>query len=269
MSEKNIIDKTKTPVTKKSILEDLKGLGIEKGDTLLLHSSLSSLGWVCGGAEAVIMALIDAIGEEGTLIMPTHSGENSNPFNWNNPSVPKEWHEIIRNNMPAYDPKTTITNGIGKIPELFRTMPGVSRSLHPQVSFGAIGRLKDDILRNHQLSSFFDMDSPLGKLYKLREAKILLLGAGYDSCTSFHVGETLIGDKVNISKTGSAIYEDGKRIWKWFEAHEHNSDDFSELGKAFENRHKVIKKLVGNAESRLFSLREAVDFSKEWLLENR
>ena len=50
MSEKNIIDKTKIPITKKSLLEDLEGLGIEKGDTLLVHSSLSSLGWVCGGS---------------------------------------------------------------------------------------------------------------------------------------------------------------------------------------------------------------------------
>lgn len=79
MSEKNIIDKTKMPITKKSLLEDLKGLGIEKGDTLLVHSSLSSLGWVCGGAQSVIMALIEAVGKEGTIVMPTHSGDWSDP----------------------------------------------------------------------------------------------------------------------------------------------------------------------------------------------
>lgn len=269
MSEKNIIDETKMPVTRKSISEDLKNLGIEKGDTLLVHSSLSSLGWVCGGAQAVTMALIDAVGEEGTLVMPTHSGDWSDPVEWGNPPVPEKWHEIIRDNMPAYDPDLTPTRGMGEIPELFRTLPNALRSNHPLVSFSATGKFKEKVTENHSLTPQLGMESPLGILYNLEKTKVLLLGAGYDSCTSFHVGETLIGDKISKSRTGSAIYEKGERVWKWFDDYEYNSDDFLELGKAFESKYKVRKKLVGNAECRLFSLKEAVDFSKEWLLENR
>lgn len=269
MSEKNIIDKTKMPITKKSISEDLKNLGIEKGDILLVHSSLSSLGWICGGAQTVIMSLIDAVGEEGSVVMPTHSGDWSDPVEWGNPAVPEKWHKIIYDNMPAYDPDLTPTRGIGKIPELFRTFPNIIRSSHPQGSFCASGKFKEKIIENHSLTPQFGMESPLGALYNLEKAKVLLLGVGYDSCTSFHLGETLVGAKVLKRRTGTAMMVENKRSWKWFDDYEYNSDDFSELGKAFEGRHKVTKKNVGNAECRLFSLREAVDFSKEWLLENR
>lgn len=269
MSEKNIIDKTKTPVTKKSILEDLRNLGIEKGDTLLVHSSLSSLGWVCGGAQSVVIALIDTVGEEGTLVMPTHSGDWSDPVEWGNPSVPKEWNQVIYDNMPAYDPNLTPTRGMGGTPELFRTFPGVIRSSHPQVSFCASGKFKDEIIKKHLLTPQFGMESPLGVLYKFENPKILLLGVSYDSCTSFHLGETLVGDKVPQKRNGTAIMVENKRSWEWFDDFEYNSDDFPKLGKAFENRYKVINKIIGNAECKLFSLKEAVDFFKKWLLENR
>ncbi len=269
MSEKNIIDKTKIPITKKSIAEDLKNLGIEKGDILLVHSSLSSLGWVCGGAQTVIMALIDAVGEEGTLVMPTHSGDRTDPAKWGNPPVPKDWHEIIRNNMPAYDPELTPTRGVGKIPELFRTLPNTMRSSHPQGSFCASGKFKEKIAENHSLTPQFGMESPLGILYNLDKTKVLLLGVGYDSCTSFHLGETLIGDKMPKSRTGTAIYEKGKRTWRWFDDYEYNSDDFLELGGKFEEKYRVKKGKVGNAQCSLFIMKDGVDFSKEWLLKNR
>ncbi|MGB6129463.1 MAG: AAC(3) family N-acetyltransferase [Psychrilyobacter sp.] len=269
MSEKNIIDKTKIPITKKSLLEDLEGLGIEKGDTLLVHSSLSSLGWVCGGAQSVIMVLIEAVGEEGTIVMPTHSGDWSDPVEWGNPSVPEEWHQIIYDNMPAYDPDITPTRGMGGIPELFRTFPNVIRSSHPQVSFCASGKFKEKIIANHQLTPQFGMESPLGVLYNLDKAKVLLLGVGYDSCTSFHLGETLVGDKVPMKRNGTAMMVKNKRSWEWFDDYEYDADDFPKLGKEFEDKHQVINKIIGNAECKLFSLKEAVDFSKEWLLENR
>jgi aminoglycoside 3-N-acetyltransferase len=269
MSEKNIIDKTKMPITKKSMLEDLKNLGIEKGDILLVHSSLSSLGWICGGAQTVIMSLIDAVGEEGTIVMPTHSGDWSDPVEWGNPSVPEKWHQIIYDNMPAYDPDLTPTRGIGKIPELFRTLPKTIRSSHPQGSFCASGKFKEKIIENHSLTPQFGMKSPLGALYNLDEAKVLLLGVGYDSCTSFHLGETLIGDKAPKKRSGTAMMEENKRCWKWFDDYEYNSDDFSKLGEAFEEKYKVKKGKVGNAHCSLFVIKDGVDFSKEWLLENR
>ena len=64
---------------RESLARDLRRIGLSSGDTVLVHSSLSSLGWVCGGSVAVVQALMDAVTPEGTLMMPTHTGDLSDP----------------------------------------------------------------------------------------------------------------------------------------------------------------------------------------------
>lgn len=71
--------------TKQSLISDFKKLGIVEGETLLLHSSLSRLGWVNGGAETVISALLEVLGDEGTLVVPTYTGDNTDPAEWRSP----------------------------------------------------------------------------------------------------------------------------------------------------------------------------------------
>ncbi len=267
MDERNIISRTKEPITVNSISEDLRTLGITSGDILLVHSSLSNIGWVCGGAQAAVMALMNAVGGDGTLVMPAQSGDWSDPAEWENPPVPKEWIEIIYDNMPAYNPETTPTRGMGRMAESFRTSPNTRRSNHPQVSFCASGKYAEDIIHNHPLTPQFGMESPLGKMYNLN-TKVLLLGVGYDSCTSFHLAEALI-DKMPRKKMGTAMMDKGNRIWKWFEDYEYDSEDFELIGRDFEENYIVHKGNVGNAECVLFEMREAVDFAKDWLAKHR
>ena len=102
------------PVTVEMLVADLTALGVEPGMALLLHSSLSSLGWVCGGPQAVIVALETVLGPAGTLVVPTHSGANSDPAAWVAPPVPEAWWPVIRSSMPAYDPHLTPTRGMGR-----------------------------------------------------------------------------------------------------------------------------------------------------------
>jgi aminoglycoside 3-N-acetyltransferase len=267
MSEVDIISKTKEPNTVNSIYRDLTGLGIVNGDILLVHSSLSSLGWVCGGAQSVITALLSAVGDEGTLVMPAHSGDWSDPAEWRNPPVPDEWIHIIYENMPAYRPEITPTRGMGRIAELFRIFPETVRSNNPLLSFCANGRLSIHITDNHPLTPQLGIDSPLGKLYGLK-AKVLLLGVGYDSCTSFHLAESLM-EEMPVKRTGTAMLVDGVRVWKWFDDFAYDSDDFESIGKEFEEKHSIKKGMVGNAECRLFEMKDGVDFAREWLLKNR
>lgn len=267
MGEGNVISKTQNPNTIESIYHELTKLGIQNGDVLLVHSSLSSIGWVCGGAQALMMALKRAVGEHGTLTMPAHSGDWSDPAEWENPPVPGDWVPIIYENMPSFDPQITPTRGMGRIAELFRTFPGTMRSNHPQVSFCANGCFARQITENHPLTPQLGMDSPLGRLYALN-AKVLLLGVGYDSCTSFHLAEAQI-DEMPMVKQGTAIFENGERVWKWFDDYAYDADDFDLLGEAFEENCNVNKGTIGNAECKLFELRDAVDFSKIWLKRNR
>jgi aminoglycoside 3-N-acetyltransferase len=268
LNEQRTIELTLNMNTIDSLYNDLLKLGIGYGDIVLVHSSLSSLGWVCGGAQAVIMALKQAVGDEGTLVMPAHSGEISDPAEWSNPPVPKEWIEKIYESMPAFDADLSPTRGMGRIAELFRTLPESIRSNHPQVSFSASGSYAKTVLENHELTPQFGRNTPLGKLYELN-AKVLLLGVGYDSCTSFHLAEALIATMPR-KKMGTAILENKKREWKWFEDFAYSADeDFEQIGKVFDDTGNVRIGKVGNAYGRVFNMKTGVDFAEKWLLKNR
>lgn len=90
MNEAKLIEQTPTPWTRESIMHDLRQLGLDKGMTVIIHSSLSLLGWVCGGLVVVIQALMDIITSSGTIVMPTQSIDYSHPALWSNPLVPIE-----------------------------------------------------------------------------------------------------------------------------------------------------------------------------------
>ncbi|PRX29266.1 aminoglycoside 3-N-acetyltransferase [Orenia metallireducens] len=267
MSEGSIISETKEPITINSLYQDLIKLGVNRGDILLVHSSLSSLGWVCGGAQSVITAIMNALGKEGTLVMPAHSGDWSDPEEWENPPVPKEWIDMIYENMPAFEPDKTPTRGMGCIAELFRTFPNTLRSDHPQVSFSANGKYAKEIVEEHLLTPQLGMKSPLGKIHELG-AKVLLLGVGYDSCTSFHLSESFI-EEMPMKRVGTAMLDKGKKVWKWFDDYDYNSDDFELIGQNFEENIIVHKGKVGNANCKLFDIKDGVDYAKSWLRKYR
>lgn len=265
MSEHDIIKQTELPVTASRIVHDLRQLGIQEGDHLLVHSSMSSLGWVCGGPQAVVQALLQSVGAEGTLVMPAQSGDWSDPAEWGNPPVPQEWIDIIYNEMPAFDPAVTPTRGMGRIAELFRTYPGTVRSNHPQVSFCANGKYAEYIVSGHPLTPQFGEASPLGKLYAAG-AKVLLLGVGFDSCTSLHLAETRLSS-MPTKKMGAAMLVDGERSWQWFTDYAYDSGDFEELGAQLEIRLRRGK--VGQADGMLLDMKEAVDAAVKWLAKHR
>ncbi|GAE37516.1 aminoglycoside N(3)-acetyltransferase [Halalkalibacter akibai] len=260
---KELIDKTDYPRSRETIKQDLVQLGVHSGMTILVHSSLSSIGWVNGGAVSVVQALMDLVTEEGTIIMPSQSTDLSDPSEWQFPAVPKEWWNDIKETMPAYDPEYTPTTGMGKVVEVFRAFPGVIRSMHPAYSFVAWGKNKEKLLNSHEIDFGLGELSPLGKLYK-ENTFVLMIGVGYDSNTCFHLAEYRDKHKTYIKK-GAPVIEYGQRVWKVYDEIQFNEEKFEEIGKGFEKSCHIEQGKIGSANSKLFSMREAVDWAENWL----
>jgi aminoglycoside 3-N-acetyltransferase len=263
--ERELIENAASPATRQSLAQELLRIGLH-GQTVLVHTRLSSLGWVCGGAVALIQALMDAAGPQGTLMMPAHSGDLSDPAKWCNPPVPPAWQQTIRDTMPAYDPRITPTRGIGVVPELFRTFPGVRRSAHPAVSFCAWGAHSDQLTDGHALDLSLGEGSPLARLYEL-DGWVLLLGSDYGHCTSLHLAEYRADVRPAV-REGSPVTQDGRRVWRWYDDIDFDDDPFQAIGEAYEATGSVALATVAQAQCRLLRMRPLVDFAVRWLREH-
>lgn len=256
------------PATRTSLAADLRRLGVRPGGVLLVHASMRALGWVCGGPQAAVLALRDALGPEGTLVVPTHTPDNSDPAGWRNPPVPELWWSTIREQMPAFDPAVTPSRWMGAIAELVRTWPGAVRSGHPQVSFAALGAAANEIVAGHALTGMLGERSPLARLYD-HDAQVLLLGVSHDSNTSLHLAEYR-RPRAPVERVGGAVLTaDGVREWVWWEDVALDESDFDPLGADLEATGAVRIGQVGSALCRLMSQRAAVDFAVGWMARNR
>ncbi len=268
-TEGSVVSITTKPNTITSLKRDFEALGVKPGAIIIMHSSLSKIGWTVGGPVSVIRALMQILTPEGTLVMPTFTSSNSEPSKWENPPVPKSWWDTIRKEMPAFEPKITPTRGMGSIVETFRSWPNVLRSNHPMSSFAAWGKNAKFITENHELIGDLGEGSPISRLYEL-DGQILLIGVSHENNSSIHLAEyrsNFPGKR--YTKTGCAILINNQRKWVEWEELDLNSDDFEQLGNDFDSKINYKPGKIGIAETRLISLRDIVDFGVEWLKKNR
>ena len=141
------------PVTYAEISAGVAGLGVERGERLLVHASLSALGFVAGGAQVVVEGLKRAVGEGGLLAMPAFTSQLSDPVNWQAPPVPRDWWETIRSQAPAFDPASTPSRGIGAVSEALRTSAGAVRGDHPLNSLTAWGTGAEAVVGAHPVAA--------------------------------------------------------------------------------------------------------------------
>ena len=270
MSEVDAIALAERPATVESLTEDFRALGVRAGTVVMVHSSLSRLGYVAGGAHAVVLALLDTLGPDGTIVMPTHSGDLSDPGAWVNPPVPESWWDAIRSTMPAYDPALTPTRRMGAIVECFRRVPETPRSAHPTVSVAAHGPKATIIVEPHPIAYGHGEDSPLARLYAL-DADVLLLGVAHENNTSLHLAEyrAQYPGKASTTKHASPVLVNGHRSWVTYDDLEGDDTDFQRLGEAFAATGKERRGAVGAGVARLMRQREVVDFAVEWMEQHR
>lgn len=257
------------PSTRESIRYDLAALGVPAGGTVLLHSSLRSLAYVCGGAVAVVQALVDVLTPAGTLVVPAQTPDNRDPARWTHRAVPPDWWPVIRDHLPAFDSAVHDCRTMGLIAETVRTWPGAVRSGHPQVSFAALGADAAALMARHDLDSELGEASPLAAIEKAG-GHVLLLGVGYDRCTAFHLAEYRQDGPMPRRENACVVLASGRRQWVRYVGARLDASDFPQLGADFERDTGFVRcAQVGAATARLLPVREAVAYARHWFAAHR
>ncbi len=274
MSESDAIQASveagRLPSTVESLTREFQALGVPPGGVLIVHAAMSKLGYVIGGAQAVVEALLAAVGPEGTLVMPAFSGDRGDPAPWENPPVPEAWWDLFRSSMPAYDPHGTPTRMMGAVAETFRGWSGTRRSAHPSSSIAARGPQAEAIVGQHPLAHGMGESSPLARLYEL-DAQVLLLGVTHGNNSSLHLSEHRAqGIVLEPITEGAPVRVDGERRWVRYPDVQSFGEDFEALGEAFAMEPGGERSgEVGLARARLCSQRAVVDFGVKWLETHR
>lgn len=256
----------KSFVTIEHLVTGLRQLGIGAGDVVIVHCSLSAFGYVVGGPQAVLEALVDVLTPAGTLVMPAHTPENSDPDAFEYPPLPRRHRSTWRQHYPAFDPFSTPCPYMGVVAEAFRGWPASRRSGHPTYSFCAWGRHAARVVADHRLESGLGRQSPLERVCEL-DGEVLCLGTSYDTNTSFHLGEARAGiPKPRMNE--AAMLVEGRRTWVRYRDYDWDNHLFESIGEAFERAHGVRKAMIGDAVVRRFSQRAAVQFAEGWFLEH-
>ena len=230
------------PLTRRAIAEALRSLDLKTGGVVFVHSSLSSIGEVAGGGDAVVDALLDVLGPDGTLAVPTFTSS-------------------IRKRGLLYDPATSPSE-VGRITEVVRNRSEAFRSLHLWQSMSALGRRAEEMMSIHRPAAWA-ADGPFWKLYEW-DAQILLLGVPYFRSTFWHLIEQMVQPAYGRwrESTGRVKNPDGSEsplVERTFGPRPGYSHDFNKLGARLEALGHVSIGTVGNAMARLYRARDAFE----------
>lgn len=258
-------------ITKSQLKAYFSELGISSGLAVMLHVSVKSMGWLVGGPEIIIRALLELLGKEGTLMM--YTGWEDSPYTMEGWS-PEKKTAYLRE-CPPFDPETARAVVEWSIlAEMLRKWPGAKRSQHPDGSFSAVGKHASYLTQNHSLKYGYGIHSPLAKLIALN-GKVALIGAPLNKVTLLHHSE----DRANISgkqivKYAVPMFTNGGQT-EWVELEEfdtskgitdwYKGDYFLELMHQYIAESKISPEKVGNAISYLFDAAHLNNYAIKWM----
>ena len=225
-----------------TLLAQLRALGVRAGDVLLVHTSFRAVRPVAGGPSGLIAALREALGPEGTLVMPSWGDDDATPF----------------------DPATTpVAPDLGVVAETFRRFPGVERSAHP-FAFAALGPSAGRVTGDPLPLPPHAPASPVGRVHEL-DGRVLLLGVGHDADTTLHLAELLGGAPYRTRKHCTVRGEDGRPVRVEYGENDHCCERFALADEWLRARGLQREGRVGNATARLVRARDVVDVAHEQL----
>jgi aminoglycoside 3-N-acetyltransferase len=233
------------PIDRDGIAEGLRALGLRSGHQVLVHSSLSSLGHVNGGATTVVQALLDVVGAEGTVLVPTLTGdENVGP------------HAVV-----TFDVAST-PGWTGAVSERLRTWEGAVRSRHPTHSVAALGAGAHRLTAGHEdCLTPCGPGSPYARLADEEDGVILLLGCDHESNTTWHHVEELAGVDYHLQTTPvhADIRDGGWRGSRDYWMHRYGTArEFGAIEPLLQQRGHQVEGHIGTSFARLMSAGGAV-----------
>lgn len=264
------------PVTRSELLAGLRALGVRPGGILMVHTRMSALGWVVGGSQAIVEALLAAVGPGGTLM--AYAGWEDDP--WHLAEWPPEWQRAYRAELPPFDPELSeADHQMGRLPERIRTWPGAKASTGHVMRMVAIGARAGWLTQNQPWHHPAGPGSPLAKLVQA-DGQVLLLGAPLETLTLLHHAESLVNGPEKRMVTYAVPVRDGAKV-TWRDVHDHDTssrgafpyerviprgdDAFAVIGRLALAAGAGVTGQVGDAESRLFAARPLAEFAVDWL----
>ncbi|WP_371580528.1 AAC(3) family N-acetyltransferase [Streptomyces sp. NBC_01314] len=235
--------------------EILGRLGVRPGGVLMVHSSLRGTG---RSPTEVRNALLDALGPDGTLVVPAFTPENSDtsPAHHSRTEGMTEREKAeFRASMLPFEPNATPCPAMGALAECVRTTPGAVRSAHPQTSFAALGRRAEELLADHDPYCHLGERSPMAALYAA-DAQVLLLRVGFEVCTAFHLAEYRMTPPPP-TRTYRCVVRD-KGNWIEYEDLSLHDGDFGAIGALLPHGLCTKREFAGKPTF-LFGMRDAVD----------
>jgi len=198
--------------TRQDLTDHLSALGVKPGDVVMVHASLRAIGEVAGGPDEVHLAIKDAVGPNGTMLMYASCPAYVDEVGRGN-LTPEQEAEVLEK-LPAFDPYTARSaRDNGALVELFRTYPGSRVNEHP-ARFVVWGGQSDSLLSHQPWDFAFGSGSLLERFVELR-GKILLLGSDHDNVTFLHYAEHILDvPGLRIVTMEVPWIENGERVWK-------------------------------------------------------
>jgi len=247
-----------------SLARDLTALGLAPGDTVMVHASVRAVGEVAGGPDEIHLAIKDAIGDEGTLMMFASCPRHYDEVGRGN-LTPEEEAELLEK-LPPFDAETARSaRDNGALVEMLRTYPG-SRVNHHVVRFVGWGRNVDRLFATQPWDYALGRGSALERLVEL-DGKILLLGSDHDAVTFLHYPEHIADlPGRTVTRYLVPVLERGGRVWRAMEeidtnqAHPNWPDRFfARIVDQHLRRTKNRGGLIGDARSHVIQARALLD----------
>ena len=244
--------------TKEMIIQQLTTLGIQKGMVLYIQTDMRKLGYLAGGVQTLLDALMDCVGFEGTLVIPTFTMNLADPSCQRTRINRKHWKDARINALPFHR-KLSAPDHDDPFTLQFLRNEGVVRSYHPIYSFAAWGKYAKFICDKHPLHFGLGEDSPLGKILEFN-GYIVLLGEQYHRCTLLNLA-SYKKEKQPIRIISAPIENNQSMIWKDMLELSFKDAPNETIGEYFETNSLVTTSYIGNGKCHMLNAREAIKWT--------